>query len=58
MVTTLGGMKDKSEVDYSKGMQGRFCRTCKFFRGSTSRCLRVKGIIDPEYWCELWRRKQ
>lgn len=57
MATTLGAMKEKDEVDYSPGMNGRFCRTCKFFRGSTSRCLKVKGIIDPEKWCRLWKKK-
>jgi hypothetical protein len=51
-------MQDKSEVDYSDGMDGRFCRTCRFFRPATNRCLKVAGIIDPAKWCKLWKRRQ
>ena len=57
MATTLGGMKEKSEVGYSNGMNGRFCKTCKFFRGATNRCLKVQGPIDPNKWCTLWKKR-
>lgn len=57
MAPTQGGMYEKEAVQYSDGMQGKYCKTCKFFRPQTSRCLRVKGIIDPNKWCQLWRKK-
>lgn len=58
MATTLGSMKEKSEVDYSPGMGATRCGNCRYYRASTSRCLKVKGIIDPQYWCELFKRRQ
>lgn len=51
-------MQHKADVDYSKGMNGRFCRTCRFFRGSTNRCLKVWGPIDPDMWCKLWQKRR
>lgn len=51
-------MQKKEDVNYSKGMPGRRCGNCKFYRSTTSRCIKVAGVIDPEYWCELWRKKQ
>ena len=48
---------DKESVDYSKGMGRTRCRDCKHFMAPTH-CERVKGIIDPLYWCKLFRKRK
>lgn len=41
----------KSEVDYSPGKGDERCSRCiHFIEGG--RCEVVKGLIDPDYWCE------
>jgi hypothetical protein len=43
----------KKAVDYSPGMGVTRCKNCVFFRGGL--CERVRGVIDPEYWCRLFK---
>ena len=47
---------EKPDVRYSKGHKNSRCGICKWFikpRG----CKWVKGDIDPDYWCELFKKK-
>lgn len=46
----------KDSVDYSPGMDGRFCRVCVHFEKPAA-CERVRGEIDPAYWCKLFKKK-
>lgn len=50
-------LKEKSEVDYSEGMGKTRCGNCKFYRDAYTRCLKVKGLIDKDMWCTLFKRK-
>lgn len=56
------GKKDKKEVDYSTGMRQSRCAFCEYFvpenQGSNDgTCTKVKGRINGEMWCKLFRRK-
>lgn len=66
MEKAMGADKDKvakSEVDYSKGMPKSHCGhvpkwhggSCEHFIHPFS-CEKVKGYIDPTYWCKLWAK--
>ena len=57
----------KSEVNYSTGMLHSHCgptfhndkHYCRHFipkPGKIGACERVEGAIDPQYWCELFKR--
>lgn len=46
----------KESVDYSHGMPARHCGICVHFQSPHS-CERVEGDIDPDYWCELFKKK-
>jgi hypothetical protein len=47
--------RSKKSVDYSRGMGSKRCRNCVHYLGKGV-CERVEGLIDPEFWCELFRR--
>jgi len=53
--------KRKAEVDYSKGTGATVCKNCVSFRdgngGGGHWCTRVAGLIDPRYWCILFKKK-
>lgn len=55
------GKEDKKSVDYSKGMPDSHCGKvphwphrgeCRYFLPPFS-CEKVKGYIEPKYWCKL-----
>jgi hypothetical protein len=59
--------QEKSEVNYSRGMLHSHCGPtfhddkfyCRHFIPRGARlgdCERVKGLIDPTQWCELFKR--
>lgn len=61
--------KSKRSVNYSPGMDGRYCRTCSHFirrqLGRASGCEVTSsegpptpGRIDPGYWCEQYERDE
>lgn len=45
----------KKAVDYSPGMGRTRCKYCVHYRAGL--CERVRGVIDPDYWCRLFRAK-
>lgn len=47
---------DKEEVAYTDHAPNgdKICRQCAFFRPGGG-CDRVKGLISPNGWCELWQ---
>lgn len=51
----------KASVDYSKGHPGSKCSLCThFFRGAQGKqgtCELVAGSIDPDYWCEKFKKR-
>lgn len=49
-------MKRKPDVDYSPGMGKTRCRNCVNFRAPGA-CIKVWGLIDPTYWCKLFKPK-
>lgn len=52
----------KHEVDYSRGMGDTRCWACVHFNAARSSasgtCDRVEGVIDPDYWCKLFKAKR
>lgn len=50
-------MKSKMSVNYSRGMNNDRCKNCINFR-TPAQCIKVWGKIDPEYWCELFKKKE
>lgn len=56
--------KTKNEVNYSLAKpNGDKCKDCMFFikrksKTEANNCRRVRGAIDPDGWCELWKSKQ
>jgi hypothetical protein len=46
----------KKSVNYSRAtMSGRRCGLCRFYvRGR--RCEKVRGDIDPQFWCILFQK--
>lgn len=59
------GKELKKDVDYSKGMPSSHCGPvsvwphkgeCRYFIAPFS-CEKVKGYIEPKYWCKLWSSK-
>lgn len=51
----VGDKVSKASVDYSPGMDGRFCHTCVHYLGGA--CNRVRGHIDRDYWCRLFKHE-
>lgn len=54
--------RDKDDVDYSPGKPNTRCGECKHFRAKapdfeSGDCERVKGLIDADYWCKLFDRR-
>lgn len=47
------GKVSKASVDYSPGMDGRYCHTCEHYLGGS--CELVRGSIDPDYWCRKFK---
>ena len=47
---------NKADVNYSKGHKGSRCGICKWFLRDNG-CVWVKGDIDPDWWCELFKKK-
>lgn len=52
---TVEGKRSKASVDYSHGMEGRYCRTCEHFEAPDG-CTKVEGKIDGAMWCKLWQK--
>lgn len=59
------GKVPKKDVDYSKGMPSSHCGPvhgwphkgeCEHFIHPYG-CEKVKGYIEPKYWCKLWASK-
>jgi hypothetical protein len=48
------GKADKDSVNYSKGMPSSHCGICQHYSNGT--CSKVKGPIDPDMWCKLFKR--
>lgn len=46
----------KKEVNYSKGMRKSRCEFCKYYH-EDSTCDKVKGAIQPDMWCKLFKTK-
>lgn len=55
--------KNKHDVDYSEGMGETRCGKCEFFRSENTKafgggsCVKVWGIIDPNMWCKLFKKR-
>jgi len=49
--------KAKAEVDYSRSKGEDRCSVCVNFI-SPDECRKVRGEIDPDYWCELFKRRR
>jgi hypothetical protein len=57
---------EKADVNYSKGHKNSKCKLCHWFRRAglidkypdDGECVWVKGDIDPEYWCELFKLRK
>ena len=49
--------KTKAEVDYSRSKGEDRCSVCVNFI-SPDECRKVRGEIDPDYWCELFKRRR
>ena len=51
----------KSSVNYSEGHKNSRCGVCKWFKPQGKRddgmCAWVHGWIDPDYWCELFKKR-
>lgn len=45
----------KASVDYGPGMEARHCGVCRFYGNRT--CRKVRGEIQPDKWCRLFKRK-
>lgn len=43
----------KYQVDYSPGSRREHCAICTYFEQPQA-CEKVKGDIDPAYWCDLF----
>lgn len=54
------GKRDKSSVDYGPALPGALekCEWCKYFLPDQSKCRKVKGMISPGDWCNLFERKR
>lgn len=48
--------RDKSEVDYSKGLPHAHCGLCRHFEPPHA-CELVKGTIEPQMWCKLFAKR-
>ena len=47
--------RSKNEVDYGPGTRKEHCGICEHFEEPSS-CRKVRGVIDPEYWCNLFEK--
>jgi hypothetical protein len=47
---------NKADVNYSKGRPGAKCGICKWFIRDDE-CTWVKGRIDLNYWCEIYKKR-
>lgn len=45
----------KEEARYSRGHKSAHCGICEHYQGGL--CSKVKGYIDPDMWCEYFKRK-
>lgn len=50
------GKASKAKVHYGKGMKSAHCGICKYFQPPSS-CSEVAGDIEPDRWCELFKRR-
>jgi hypothetical protein len=57
MTIAAQGKKTKQASNYRKGTLKAQCRMCKHFKAKTSSCSEVKGIIEANYLCDLFERK-
>jgi hypothetical protein len=46
----------KESVDYSKGMPESHCGICDHYK-SPNACERVKGKINTNMWCKLFKKE-
>jgi len=51
------GKRAKSSVDYSRSTGSDRCDGCVNFI-APDRCQRVKGAIEPDYWCRLFEARK